>query len=125
MFELKLKNNTIHLKWGTWAMREFCLKHNIGIDKYFELLSTSQFNLDLIVQMVYIGYKSACASRKEDVIYTEVDACDWIDEIGSIFVTEGQLVDYIKYIVSSTVTTVQGANPKEEEKKKSKKANVG
>jgi len=67
MFELKTNNNTIHLKWGTWSMREFTKENNIGIDEYFKVLSTAQTSLDIIVQLVYIGYKSACVSKKEAV----------------------------------------------------------
>jgi len=119
MFELKLNNKTIHLKWGTWAMREFCVANNIGIDKYFELLGKTQFDLDLVVKMIYIGYKSACVSNKQDVEYTENDVCDWMDEIGGLFSTEGQFIEFVKYIISTTVTTVQG-NVKEEKKKPSK-----
>jgi len=122
MYQLKLKNNNINLKWGTWAMREFCVKNNVSIDKYFELLGKSQFDLDLIVQMVYIGYKSACVSNKEEILFTEIDVCDWIDEIGSIFTSEGQLIDYIKYIIENTVNTVQGVKEDNKEKKKSNKA---
>ena len=125
MFELKLNNKTIQLKWGTWSMREFCNSKNITIDKYFEVLTSTQFDFDLIVQMVYIGYKSACVSNKQEIIYDEVDACDWIDEIGSIFLTEGQLIEYIKYIISNTVTSIKSKTPKEEEKKKSNKAKLG
>ena len=33
MFELKLNNKTILLKWGTWSMREFCVANNIGIER--------------------------------------------------------------------------------------------
>lgn len=123
MFELKLNNKTIPLKWGTWAMREFCLANNIGIDKYFELLGRTQFDLDLVVKMIHIGYKSACVSNKQDVEYTETDVCDWIDELGGLFNTEGQIMEYVKYIISTTVTTVQGVA--KEEKKKPNKANVG
>jgi hypothetical protein len=119
MYELKLNNKTIQLKWGTWAMREFCIENNLTIDKYFELLGKSQFDLALIVKMFYIGYKSACKSNKESVEYTEDDVCDWIDELGGIFSSDGQFIDYIKYIISVTVTTVQGT-PKEEKKKPSK-----
>ena len=119
MFELKLNNKTIPLKWGTWAMREFCVANNIGIDKYFELLGKTQFDLDLVVKMIYIGYKSACVSNKQDVEYTENDVCDWMDEIGGLFSTEGQFIEFVKYIISTTVTTVQG-NVKEEKKKPSK-----
>ena len=119
MFELKLNNKTIPLKWGTWAMREFCVTNNIGIDKYFELLGKTQFDLDLVVKMIHTGYKSACVSNKEEVLYTENDVCDWIDELGGLFNTEGQFIEYVKYIISVTVTTVQG-NAKEEKKKPNK-----
>jgi hypothetical protein len=121
MFELKTNNNTIHLKWGTWSMREFTKQNNIGIDEYFKVLSTAQTSLDIIVQLVYIGYKSACVSNKQSVEYTIDDACEWIDEVGSIFSEEGQIIDYLKYVVESTVHTIKGAD-KEEEKKKPNKA---
>jgi hypothetical protein len=124
MFKLKTNNNTIDLKWGTWAMREFTKQNNIGIDEYFKVLSSAQTSLDVIVQLVYIGYKSACVSKKEEVEFTMDDACEWIDEVGSIFSEEGQIIDYIKYIVQNTVHTISGAK-KEEEKKKLKKANLG
>ena len=45
-----------------------------------------------------------------------------MDEIGSIFQSEGQVLAYLKYIVQNTITAVQGT-PKEE-KKKSKKAKL-
>ena len=46
------------------------------------------------------------------------EALDWIDELGSIFAMEGQLVDYIKFIVDLTVTSIQGNKPSKDEKKK-------
>ncbi|CAB5218411.1 hypothetical protein UFOVP213_12 [uncultured Caudovirales phage] len=123
MFELKLNNKTIPLKWGTWAMREFCVANNIGIDKYFELLGKTQFDLDLVVKMIYTGYKSACVSSKQPIEYDENDVCDWIDELGGLFNTEGQFIEYVKYIISVTVTTVQGVA--KEEKKKPNKTKLG
>ena len=123
MFILNVNNKTIPLKWGTWAMREFCVERGITIDKYFELLGNSQFDLDLVVKMFYIGYKSACISNKQPIEYTEIDVCDWIDELGGIYNQEGQFFEYIKYLVSQTVTTVQGVA--KEEKKKSNKTKLG
>ena len=124
MFQLNVNNKTIPLKWGTWAMREFCIEREITIDKYFELLGKSQFDLDLVVKMFYIGYKSACISNKQPIEYTEIDVCDWIDELGGIYNQEGQFFEFIKYVVSQTVTTVQGT-AKVEEKKKSNKTKLG
>ncbi len=123
MYELKLNNKTIPLKWGTWAMREFCVANNIGIDKYFELLGKTQFDLDLVVKMIHIGYKSACVSNKQAIEFDENDVCDWIDELGGLFNTEGQFIEYVKYIISTTVTTVQGTA--KEEKKKPNKTKLG
>lgn len=123
MFELKLNNKTIHLKWGTWAMREFCVANNIGIDKYFELLGKTQYDLDMVVKMIHIGYKSACVSSKQPIEYEENDVCDWIDEIGGLFNTDGQFIEYVKYIISNTVTAVQGTA--KEEKKKPNKVKLG
>jgi hypothetical protein len=123
MFELRLNNNTIHLKWGTWAMREFCKKNDITIDKYFELLGKTQFDIDLIVQLVFIGYKSACISLKIPIEHTEDEACDWIDEMGTVFNSEGPLIDYIKYIIENTVSSVKSKST--EEKKKSNKPKLG
>lgn len=116
MFELKLNNNTIHLKWGTWAMREFCQTYNITLEKYFETLATSQKDLDMVIKLFYIGYKAACVSNKEDVIYTENDVCEWIDEIGSIFKADSQLVNYFKYILGTINVNVNDV--KDTEKKK-------
>ena len=119
MFELKLNNKTIQLKWGTWSMREFCKVKELTIDKYFEFLGSNQYDLDNIVKLIHIGYKSACISNKQEIEFTEDDVCDWIDEIGGMFNPEGQVLVYLKYIVQNTVTSVQGT-PKEEKKKPSK-----
>ena len=121
MFELKLNNKTVQLKWGTWAMREFCVAKGITIDKYFDVLANTQFDLDNIIKLVFVGYKSACVSNKELIEHSEDDICDWIDELGGILATEGQLIDYVKYIVERTVISVQGNKPKKEEKKKPNK----
>jgi len=123
MFQLKTNNNTINLKWGTWAMAEYTKVNNVTIDKYFNLLATAHTDLNIIVQLVYIGYKSACVSTKQEIEFTEVDACEWIDEVGSIFQAEGQIVEYVKYVMETTMLTIQGVA--KDEKKKPKKTNVG
>ena len=116
MFQLKLKSHSINLKWGTWAMREFCQIKGIKLDEYFKLLAESSTDLDLIVNLVYCGYKNACRIEKTDCVYTPDDVCDWIDEVGGIFTTDSQLVDYIKYIAESTILDTQ-SNKKVDKKK--------
>ena len=101
-------------------MREFCTEYEITLEKYFEVLATSQKDLNVIIKLFYIGYKSGCISRKEEIIYNEDDVCEWIDEVGSIFKADGQLVDYFKYILSNT--NIEVSTPKETEKKKALKS---
>ena len=117
MFELKLKEKSISLKWGTWAMREFCLMKNITLEEYFATLSESKLDLDLIVKLIYAGYKNACRINNQDVINDENDVCDWIDEMGGLFASDSQLVDYIKYIADSTTLNTK-SNKKTDDKKK-------
>ena len=117
MIELKLKNDTIQLKWGTWAMREFCKAKDLTIEQYFEVLTASSLDIDVIIKLFHIGYKSACIANKQPEKYTEVDICDWIDEVGSIFASEGAVIEYYKYIVSSTVTSVTGKTTEDDKKK--------
>jgi len=123
MFELKLNNKTIQLKWGTWAIREYCIARGIEPNEYFSDLSKSDLDIDKIIKMVYAGYKSACVSNKQEIEYTEADACDWIDEEGSIFNPDSKILVYLRYIIDNTITTVQGV--KKEEKKKPNKIKLG
>jgi hypothetical protein len=120
MYELKLNNKTIHLKWGTWAMREFCKAYDISLEQYFETLTSVQKDIDKVINIFYIGYKAACMSKKEAIIYDEADVCEWIDEIGSVYRSEGHLIEYFKYILSTINIDVSG--PKENEKKKASKS---
>ena len=134
MFELRLNNKTIPLKWGTWAMREFCITRGtfneknelipLSINKYFELFTNTNFDIDTIIKLIYIGYKSNCISNKINIEYDEVDVCNWLDEIGSIFNVEGQVIEYMKYIMETTVINIRG-NQKEEEKKKPNRTKLG
>ena len=100
-------------------MREFCQTYNLTLEKYFEALADTQKDIDKIVKLFFIGYKAACLTNKEEIVYTEIDVCDWIDEIGSIYISEGQVVEYFKYILSTI--NVDVTDVKDTEKKKALK----
>lgn len=123
MFELKLNDKTIQLKWGTWAMYKYCEKYNIQLDQFFEILSNTKYNLSIVVDFFYIGYTSACMLNKSEIKFDETDACEWIDEVGGLFATDGQIVDYFNYILKNTQVLISGV--KKDEKKKPNKAKLG
>jgi len=113
MFELKVKDKVIPLKWGTWAMYEFSKEKGsinergekvpLSMNDYFKLLSSPNVDLSNIISFISIGYKSACVSNKTQIEYTEAEVYDWLDEIGGILDSNGQVMEYMKYIVSETV----------------------
>jgi hypothetical protein len=123
MFELRLNNKTILLNWGTLAMRLFTTKNNTDISGYFELMSKAGNDLNTLISLVHCGYEAACIKNNQPIEYTENDVCDWIDEIGGVFKTEGQLVNFIKFIVDKTILNV--SNEVKEEKKKPNKTKLG
>jgi len=45
MFELKLPSGTVQLKWGYWAMKQFCAKYGGTSNEYFAKI-TPQYLLD-------------------------------------------------------------------------------
>jgi hypothetical protein len=123
MFELRLNNKTILLNWGTLAMRLFTTKNNTDISGYFELMAKAGNDINTLVSLVHCGYSAACMKNNQEIEYTENDVCDWIDEIGGVFKPEGQLVDFIKFIIDKTIINV--SNEVKEEKKKPNKAKLG
>lgn len=123
MFELRLNNKTILLNWGTLAMRLFTTKNNTDISGYFDLMAKAGTDINTLVSLVLCGYESACIKNNQPIEYNEYDVCDWIDEIGGVFKTEGQLVNFIKFIVDKTILNV--SNEVKEEKKKPSKAKLG
>jgi hypothetical protein len=123
MFELRLNNKTILLNWGTLAMRLFTTKNNTDISGYFELMGKAGNDINTLVSLVHCGYEAACIKNNLPIEYTENDVCDWIDEVGGVFKTEGQLVDFIKFIIDKTILNV--TNEVKEEKKKPNKAKLG
>ena len=123
MFELRLNNKTILLNWGTLAMRLFTTKNNTDISGYFDLMAKAGTDINFLISLVHCGYEAACIKNKQPIEYTENDVCDWLDEIGGVFKTEGQLVDFVKFIVDKTILNV--SNEVKEEKKKPSKAKLG
>jgi hypothetical protein len=124
MFELRLNNKTILLDWGTLAMRLFTTKNNTDISGYFDLMSNAGLNINTLISLVQCGYEAACIKNKQPIEYNENDVCEWMDEIGGVFQTKGQLVDFVKFIVDRTVLQVNN-EVKEDEKKKPNKAKLG
>lgn len=122
MFELKIGDKIVNLKWGTYAMKLLCDRMVITMDGFFEMLSkmadspSQQDAFDMLQGFLHAGYEYA-----NGVKATDMQVCEWIDELGGIIaVNNGQLLDYINYVVKSTmngVTPLPGDVVSEDKKK--------
>ena len=125
MFDLIINDTTIKLKWGTWAMKRLCDRRKITLDDFFKLLnslttgdSVQDNILNLTIDFLFVGFEYANGKPP-----AEFEPFEWIDFCGGITkINEGQLVDYVNYIISATVNGVTPL-PGEKNIKEEKKSN--
>lgn len=83
-YELKLSDGkTIPLRFCTWSLKRFCQLQGIGPSEIGEALTGNQ-TLEGIVNLLrsaaeYPLYKEGITPN-----FTDIDVCDWIDDIGGI-----------------------------------------
>lgn len=77
--------DTISGKFGTWALKRFCLKKNYTLGQLNEALTT-KLSVDDIIELILCAVEAAFRAEKskESFPYTDIDVCNWIDEIGGI-----------------------------------------
>lgn len=114
MFELKLPSGTVQLKWGYWAMKQFCELKGLKPVEYFQMLSEGDGILNYVAEFLLIGAKYAALKGKGTEV-SELEVCEWIDEAGGVK-AEGVIMDYLKYVIASHTTNL---SEKEEAEKKS------
>ena len=85
--EFKLSDKTlIKGKYGTWAAKRFCDKKNLSIVDFIERFAdTTKLSFDdistlLLCAVEYVHRKEA----KGPFPYSDVDACEWLEELGGI-----------------------------------------
>src|SRR6478609_6978995 len=124
MFELKVGEEVVKLKWGTYAMKRFSVLdgHEEGPDHFFDVLQgfspdaeplPSARLLAIMEKLLIAGHDYATGNQVDDKI---VDG--WIDECGGVLkINNGPLVEYVNYIVKSTLTSVTPLPGDDTEKK--------
>jgi hypothetical protein len=97
------------MEWGTYAMYLYCEKRGIDLKGFAEEISSLQFNIPVIVNMLQ---SAVMATKQPCPEFGEV--CEWIDECGGLLAQSGPLHDFANYVIKRTVLNVSG---EEEEKK--------
>ena len=103
MFEFKLKDKTIPLKWGTWSMKRFCEIKGITIGQYFDIIGGGNISLEDVIVILQAAAEMA---TKGTVKFTEFEVCEWVDEDGGIINQDGQIKAFFQWIVDSHTVNV-------------------
>lgn len=83
-YELNLTNGkVIPLRFCTWSLKRFCKLQGIGPSEIGDVLSGNEA-LDAIVNLLKSAAEYEYVSKGTTSNITDVEVCDWIDEMGGI-----------------------------------------
>lgn len=83
-YELNLTDGkVIPLRFCTWSLKRFCKLQGIGPSEIGDVLSSNEA-LDAIVNLLKSAAEYEYVSKGTTSSITEVEVCDWIDDMGGI-----------------------------------------
>jgi hypothetical protein len=83
-YELNLTNGkVIPLRFCTWSLKRFCKLQGIGPSEIGHALSSNEA-LDAIVNLLKSAAEYEYVSKGTTSTITDIEVCDWIDELGGI-----------------------------------------
>jgi hypothetical protein len=109
MYILKLNNGgEVALKWGYWAMRDFCKATGKTAQQYFEMLGDGQALIDNMAEVLLSAAKYATPDNK----YTFMGACEWVDNTGGVIGNQ-PINGFISYLIGTHTTKAEGTATEE------------
>ena len=83
-FELTLSDGKkIPMRFCTWSLKRFCQLQKIGPSDIGDALSGKD-SIDAIVNLLKSGAEYPLYSQGITPNFTEMEVCDWIDDIGGM-----------------------------------------
>ena len=89
-FELTLSDGKkIPMRFCTWSLKRFCQLQGIGPSDIGEALS-GQTSLDAIINLLKAAAEYPLYSQGITPTFTEIEVCDWVDDMGGMGSTKFQ-----------------------------------
>lgn len=86
VFEITLGDGKkITGQFGTWTLKRFCDKSKLSLKHLNDKFVNEGTNLTDTVSMLLCAVEYVCLKNKEPFTYTDIEACDWIDELGGVY----------------------------------------
>ncbi len=83
-YELSLSDGTkIPMRFCTWSLKRFCQLQGIGPSDIADALSGSE-SLDAICNLLRAAAEYPLYKEGITPSFTDIDTCDWIDDMGGI-----------------------------------------
>ena len=83
-YELSLSDGTkIPMRFCTWSLKRFCQLQGIGPAEIGDALSGSE-SLDAITNLLKAAAEYPLYKEGITPSFTDIDICDWIDDMGGI-----------------------------------------
>lgn len=83
-YELKLSSgDKIQLQFCTWSLKRFCKLQGIGPSEIGEALSGND-SLEAITNLLRSAAEYPLYKQGITPEFTDMDACDWVDDLGGI-----------------------------------------
>lgn len=82
-FEIILDDKTVKGKYGTWSGKRFCDIKGLTLPELFEYLKRGSSFDDVCLQIL-CAVEYSCRKDGKPFSYTDIDVCEWIDEMGGI-----------------------------------------
>lgn len=84
-FEFTLKDGTkIKGQFSLWAVKRFCDKLKLSLSQLGERLGADKVTFDDTCQVLLCAVEYTARKNKLPFSYNDVDACDWIEELGGL-----------------------------------------
>lgn len=101
-YKITLQKGEIPLLFNTWMYREYSKRKGIELEDLFEGIRTGAgFKLKDIPDILLVAHESFCRYNNKDFIQTDLDACDWLGEMGGF--NAPQVVELYKLFVCKLI----------------------
>jgi hypothetical protein len=108
----------IPMYFGTWSLSRFCeLNGNLSFSQMQELFTTS-LSFNHIITLLLCGAEHSARKNGKQSTYTDIDAGDWIDEMGGL---TGKSMNDLMLVVGRAINPAYQGVEIETDKKPAKK----
>lgn len=112
------------LYFGTWSLSRFCeLNGNMSFSE-MQILFSQGLSFKHVISLFLCGAEHYCRKHKQPFEFSDIDASDWIDEIGGL--TSKEFANVMELVAKAVNPSYQGIEVQkgDEEKKISVGSNL-